>query len=141
MRALRLLLLLLILNSGFNIPTLLYGQVNTNGLLTPPSTLLPMDPPQPPPVAAPAPVTINTAPTMALPTGTTAPSNPAPTAPTNLTPLENKVRPAITRVTAGSGTLPNGQGQIWREYDITTYSQNSPNVKKARGSDHRLDLA
>jgi hypothetical protein len=130
MRALRLLLLLLILGSGFDMPTLLYGQVDTNGLLTPPSTLLPIDPPQPPAVAAPAPVTINTAPTMALPTGTTAPSTAPTNTPANLTPLENKVRPAITRVTSGSGTLPNGQGQIWREYDITTYSQNSPNVKK-----------
>jgi hypothetical protein len=29
---------------------------------------------------------------------------------------------AMTRVTAGSGTLPNDQGQLWREYDISPYT-------------------
>jgi hypothetical protein len=28
----------------------------------------------------------------------------------------------LTRVTRGSGTLPNDQGQIWREYDISPYT-------------------
>jgi hypothetical protein len=31
-------------------------------------------------------------------------------------------RPAIANVTKGSGTLPNDQGQVWREYDITPYT-------------------
>ena len=31
-------------------------------------------------------------------------------------------RPALANVTKGSGTLPNDQGQIWREYDITPYT-------------------
>lgn len=31
-------------------------------------------------------------------------------------------RQPITRVTAGSGTLPNSHGQIWREYDISPYT-------------------
>jgi hypothetical protein len=32
------------------------------------------------------------------------------------------VRPSIARVTKGSGTLPNDQGQVWREYDISPYT-------------------
>ncbi|REJ67097.1 MAG: hypothetical protein DWQ31_12300, partial [Planctomycetota bacterium] len=31
-------------------------------------------------------------------------------------------RPPIARVTKGSGTLPNDQGQVWREYDISPYT-------------------
>jgi hypothetical protein len=31
-------------------------------------------------------------------------------------------RPALANVTKGSGTLPNDQGQLWREYDITPYT-------------------
>lgn len=34
----------------------------------------------------------------------------------------NAPRQPITRVTAGSGTLPNSHGQIWREYDISPYT-------------------
>ena len=40
--------------------------------------------------------------------------------------LLQKVKPAdhrpITRVTKGSGTLPNDHGQVWREYDISPYT-------------------
>ncbi|OHB80353.1 MAG: hypothetical protein A2W31_12310 [Planctomycetes bacterium RBG_16_64_10] len=31
-------------------------------------------------------------------------------------------RRPITRVTKGTGTLPNDHGQVWREYDITPYT-------------------
>lgn len=31
-------------------------------------------------------------------------------------------RPALANLTKGSGTLPNDQGQVWREYDITPYT-------------------
>lgn len=31
-------------------------------------------------------------------------------------------RNSITRVTKGNGTLPNDQGQVWREYDISPYT-------------------
>jgi hypothetical protein len=43
-------------------------------------------------------------------------------------------RPAVTRrsarVTAGSGTLPNEQGQVWREYDITPYTARVTTTKR-----------
>ena len=32
------------------------------------------------------------------------------------------LRPAAARVTNGNGTLPNQHGQIWREYDISSYT-------------------
>jgi len=31
--------------------------------------------------------------------------------------------PQVARVTKGSGTLPNDQGQVWREYDISPYTR------------------
>jgi hypothetical protein len=31
-------------------------------------------------------------------------------------------RPSIARVTKGTGKLPNDQGQVWRDYDITPYT-------------------
>ncbi len=39
-----------------------------------------------------------------------------------LRPLAEKPRAAIARVTKGPGTLPNEDGQVWREYDITPYT-------------------
>ena len=42
--------------------------------------------------------------------------------------------PAVTRralhVTAGSGTLPNEQGQVWREYDISPYTARVTTTKR-----------
>lgn len=32
-------------------------------------------------------------------------------------------RQSLAKVTAGNGSLPNAQGQVWREYDITPYTQ------------------
>ncbi len=34
------------------------------------------------------------------------------------------------RVTAGSGTLPNDQGQVWREYDISSYTARVTTTKR-----------
>jgi len=34
------------------------------------------------------------------------------------------------RVTAGSGTLPNDQGQVWREYDISPYTARVTTTKR-----------
>jgi hypothetical protein len=31
-------------------------------------------------------------------------------------------RTPVAKVTSGSGTLPNGNGQVWREYDISPYT-------------------
>jgi len=45
--------------------------------------------------------------------GAAVPTIPAPAAPQ---------RQMITRVSTGSGTLPNDHGQIWREYDISPYT-------------------
>src|SRR5205814_1898207 len=39
-----------------------------------------------------------------------------------LQPVATAQRAAIAKVTAGSGTLPNDAGQVWREYDITPYT-------------------
>ena len=35
------------------------------------------------------------------------------------------------RVTAGSGTLPNDQGQVWREYDISPYTARVTTTKRS----------
>jgi hypothetical protein len=43
----------------------------------------------------------------------------------NVLPVEERATaPAVSRakVTNGDGTLPNNQGQVWREYDITPYT-------------------
>jgi hypothetical protein len=39
-----------------------------------------------------------------------------------LQPVSTAQRATIAKVTAGSGTLPNDGGQVWREYDITPYT-------------------
>ena len=36
--------------------------------------------------------------------------------------VSGEQRPLTTRVTNGSGTLPNSAGQVWREYDIRPYT-------------------
>jgi hypothetical protein len=55
----------------------------------------------------------------------------APTQPRNLPegssgeplePLEGRVRPVVARVSQGDGTLPNKDGQVYREYDISPYT-------------------
>jgi len=38
-------------------------------------------------------------------------------------------RPGVTRVTRTFEKLPNEAGQVWREYDITPYTSELPNVK------------
>ncbi|MBN1855126.1 MAG: hypothetical protein JW829_20500 [Pirellulales bacterium] len=49
------------------------------------------------------------------------PANPASRA--SLATVEETTPPSRARVTKGSGTLPNNHGQIWREYDISPYTQ------------------
>jgi hypothetical protein len=39
-----------------------------------------------------------------------------------LTTINGSPRTPLAKVTAGSGTLPNQNGQIWREYDISPYT-------------------
>lgn len=39
-----------------------------------------------------------------------------------LTPLDNAPRQPIAKVTSGTGALPNQNGQVWREYDISPYT-------------------
>jgi len=39
-----------------------------------------------------------------------------------LTPIGGAPRAPIAKVTSGTGTLPNKDGQIWREYDISPYT-------------------
>ncbi|MCE9548525.1 MAG: hypothetical protein K8T25_23870 [Planctomycetia bacterium] len=48
---------------------------------------------------------------------------PLATAPTAAAPL--------AAVTKGNGTLPNDQGQVWREYDITSYTLRVPSTNHA----------
>jgi hypothetical protein len=52
-----------------------------------------------------------------------------PVAPKSAAPAASPAAPAtiesrrtLTRVSSGSGTLPNDQGQLWREYDISPYT-------------------
>jgi hypothetical protein len=52
------------------------------------------------------------------PTAAATPSTPQAAAP--VTP--ESARRSIAKVTSGNGTLPNEQGQIWREYDISPYT-------------------
>ena len=42
-------------------------------------------------------------------------------------------------VSKGSGTLPNDQGQVWREYDIRPYTHSRHHDRPARAGDRRLD--
>ncbi|MEX2138507.1 MAG: hypothetical protein WD894_04560 [Pirellulales bacterium] len=46
------------------------------------------------------------------------------TQPSSLPAGDETVAPKVSRakVTSGNGTLPNDQGQVWREYDITSYT-------------------
>ncbi|MCA9212878.1 MAG: hypothetical protein KDB27_07435, partial [Planctomycetales bacterium] len=48
----------------------------------------------------------------------------------DITPI--RTRPAkntrYTEVTGGTGTLPNSAGQVWREYDISSYVDRMKNV-------------
>ena len=46
-----------------------------------------------------------------------------------LAPTPRTVRRSL-RVTAGSGTLPNEQGQVWREYDISPYTTRVTTTKR-----------
>ncbi len=46
-----------------------------------------------------------------------------------LAPMPRTVRRSL-RVTAGNGTLPNEQGQIWREYDISPYTTRVTTTKR-----------
>ncbi|MGC3971986.1 MAG: hypothetical protein QM775_32985 [Pirellulales bacterium] len=39
-----------------------------------------------------------------------------------LSPIAGAPRAPIAKVTSGTGTLPNKDGQVWREYDISPYS-------------------
>lgn len=65
-----------------------------------------------------------TLPTPASP-ATSATPRPAPFSP----PAEPPRRSAL-RVTAGNGTLPNEQGQVWREYDISPYTARVTTTKR-----------
>ncbi len=60
------------------------------------------------------------------------PSAAAPTAPAG-------PEPTHARVSKGAGTLPNDQGQVWREYDITPYTQPHHQHQSSRAVDRRLD--
>ena len=39
-------------------------------------------------------------------------------------------RPPVARVTGGNGTLPNEHGQLWREYDISSYTLRVTSTKR-----------
>ncbi len=39
-------------------------------------------------------------------------------------------QPLFARVSPGSGTLPNTHGQVWREYDISPYTQQITNTRR-----------
>lgn len=103
------------------------------------STLGPVSP-APAPVAAPseprplapAPATALTpAPAPAVAPTSPAPSNLVPVAPAApLAPAPVDPGPRITKVTKGSGALPDTAGQVWREYDISPYTQNVKAVDK-----------
>jgi len=41
-----------------------------------------------------------------------------------------EVRPGVTRVTRTFEKLPNAAGQVWREYDITPYTSELPNIDR-----------
>ncbi len=55
------------------------------------------------------------------------------TAPSPVAPGSASADPAkksIARVTSGSGTLPNDAGQVWREYDISSYTARVTSTKR-----------
>ena len=45
-------------------------------------------------------------------------------------PIAEPAKSAATRVTGGSGTLPNDAGQVWREYDISPYTTRVTTTKR-----------
>ena len=57
---------------------------------------------------------------------TGASSLPAPISPPNA----DLGRRSIARVTSGNGTLPNDAGQVWREYDISSYTARVTTTKR-----------
>lgn len=64
-----------------------------------------------------------TAATAEVQPATPAPSTPAPSTPAAAPPsTPEPSRQPIARVTEGASTLPNTQGQVWREYDISPYT-------------------
>lgn len=66
--------------------------------------------------------------------GSVAPAVPVSASP--LAPASPPVAPpppaqrTVVRVTAGNGTLPNEQGQVWREYDISPYTSRVTTTKR-----------
>lgn len=56
------------------------------------------------------------------PNGEIRPAATQPTTTNGLTPVNAPPRAAITKVTSGTGSLPNKDGQVWREYDISPYT-------------------
>jgi len=75
-------------------------------------------------------------PAAATSTSPLAPNTPAFTAPLAASGVNPFLAPppAVARralhVTAGSGTLPNEQGQVWREYDISPYTARVTTTKR-----------
>ena len=61
--------------------------------------------------------------------GSSANQSPAATNNNTATPAPT-TRPSIARFTKGNGTLPNDQGQVWREYDISPYTARVTNTAK-----------
>ena len=52
-------------------------------------------------------------------------AGPAPSSPGKLAPIPNDrtgIKARLAKVTKGTGTLPNEHGQVWREYDISSYT-------------------
>lgn len=49
---------------------------------------------------------------------------------TQIKPEVKREGPVTTRVTAGSGQLPNTRGQVWREYDISPYTSKVTTTEK-----------
>lgn len=52
----------------------------------------------------------------------------------NLEPIARPTRKSVTRVSQGTGALPNQDGQVWREYDITPYTQRVTSTKRPEQS-------
>ncbi len=51
-------------------------------------------------------------------------------APGPITPVGAGAAPTRARVTKGSGSLPNDQGQVWRDYDITPYTNRNTSTNR-----------
>ena len=79
-------------------------------------------------------------PAAGVASGTTAPASPASLSPVFTPPAAAAGNPFLAppqavarrslRVTVGSGTLPNEQGQVWREYDISQYTARVTTTKR-----------